>query len=245
MTNQNQQPSLMVTVPRFRALTADADGGVSVVELIRDATGGERLNLRDLDMVRVPTGGATQWLVPTASGEEARAYLIGVIVYWHTSRARWESAYTGTGTPPVCRSSDGVTGTGDPGGLCEVCPFARFGAAGERPECRVRRLLYVVQPDDLLPTIVSVPPTSIGPVKKYLLQLARSGLSHKQVVTRLELTRAKSRSGITYAQIVPTMVAQLPPADVERVRAYADALIHAVRGAPVPDEAFGLDHEDA
>lgn len=75
-----------------------------------------------------------------------------------TSRSRW---LKDDFTKPLCRSNDGVTGEGDPGGRCATCPMSKW-TDGKRPECGENRDLLVWD-------------WSINAF--YMLRLGRSGLT--------------------------------------------------------------------
>src|SRR4029450_12815372 len=88
--------------------------------------GGGVIELQDLDRIRMPTGGALTFEVPTPAGPESRPTITGVLVHVQQRRAYWAQAFdeTGGGTPPDCTSADGITGVGEPGGACARCPLA-------------------------------------------------------------------------------------------------------------------------
>lgn len=74
-----------------------------------------------------------------------------------TSRSMWEA---GNFDRPNCRSNDGITGVGNPGGSCAVCSLAQWNGT-ERPLCTQMSNLLVF--DHALQTC-------------YVLRLGRSGI---------------------------------------------------------------------
>jgi len=70
----------------------------------------------------------------TATKENYGKELRVVNVHYFKSRIRWQGEI---GEGMLCRSQDGVTGTGDPGGKCAVCEFASFrqDEKDTRPAC--------------------------------------------------------------------------------------------------------------
>src|SRR5262249_55737078 len=77
---------------------------------------------------------------------------------------------------------------------------------------------------DVLPTIVTAPPTSVRGVLRYLLALAKRGLRYSDVVTVLGLERAHSQTGIAFARLTCTMAGLLEPAQRARMRELIAAL---------------------
>jgi hypothetical protein len=186
--------------------------------------GGGALALQDLDRIKMPTGGSLAFTVPTASGDEQRRSLTGVVLDVTRHRAFWPGAFSGTGAPPACSSADGVVGVGDPGGLCADCPQAAFGENGEAPACRLTAECVVILDSDLLPTILVASPTSVPRVVKFLLSLAKRGLRYHDVLTSFGLERATSTSGIAFALLAPTMLRVLEPHERARMREIVAAL---------------------
>ena len=104
---------------------------------------------------------------------------------------------------PDCVSLDGQCGTGNPGGQCAACPFNQYESAaeGSGKACKETRTLLVLQEDELIPTVLRVPPSSIKELKQFLLRLAKKGLRLSHVASVLTLERDKSAGGITYSKI--------------------------------------------
>ena len=59
----------------------------------------------------------------------------------------------------------------------------------------------MLQEDELIPTVLRVPPSSIKELKQFLLRLAKKGLRLSHVASVLTLERDKSAGGITYSKI--------------------------------------------
>jgi len=200
------------------------------VNSIRDAMAenmaGEDVSAFDLPRIKVPGGGATSFSVPTLDGEQDMKELTGILAFAQPGRSWWEQSMeeSGGGSAPDCSSTDGVTGSkfGD----CSGCPHNQFGSArkGSGKDCKETRSLFLLQPDGALPTVVSVPPTSLKPLKQYLMRLCSAGLPFTGVVTRIALTKAKSATGITYSQMTFTMVGRLDGKQRQCISSYAAAL---------------------
>jgi hypothetical protein len=203
----------------------------------------------DLDRIKVPAGGGTTWTIPSLDGEVETKEFDGVIVAWKEPRAYWVESFssTGGGTPPDCSSEDSMLGVGDPGGDCLTCPFAQFGSATgddgkprDGQACRQMRLMAVIQQDDLVPLLLSAPPTSLQNLRRYFLRLASKAVPYYGVVSRFTLNKTKSKGGIDYAQIEANGVETLEPEDLDKMRAYAQALGSALERRPTVQE----DYED-
>ncbi len=200
----------LATLPRVAALVRENLGaGVGPLDLAR---------------IRIPAGGGLAWEYPTAAGPEPRSAFEGVILARQNARAFWATSLeAGSGNaPPDCRSDDGIYGVGDPGGDCSRCPFAQFGSkeGSNAQACKALVLLYVMVPGEMLPIVVVAPPTSLRPVKDYMLRLTSSGNAYWHVVTRFGLESSKNAGGIKYSQISLTMAGIL---DEPSQAALADA----------------------
>lgn len=221
------------------------DVGLERIRTIMDEVmGGRKLTIANLDRVRIPTGAATAWTVPGFTGEQVVPTLTGIIVAVRSTRAYWGTSFDEQpGQPPDCVSDDGLTGTGEPGGACETCPFAQFGSdvrrdgtAGRGCACREMRLLFVKTPQVWLPTVIVAPRTSIRPVQDYLLSLANYGYDYTGVVTEFALTKEKNEGGIAYARMKLTPKDVLPEEVARATHAYAQAIKPFLQTTRIPLE---------
>jgi hypothetical protein len=202
---------------KFMAMTSSA--------IIEENLGGESINPFDLDRIKVPSGGGLAWSVPTLAGEEVAKAIEGVIVYWRSTRSYWNTKFTGESTPPTCQSPDGLTGVGAPGGECKECPLSKWGSGVNGGQaCKAARLLFVMQKNNILPIVVSVPPKSIAPVKMFFRRLASNDVPYHACVTSLALMAAQNKKGLRYSQIVPSLVAPLPPEEAAISKAYSTTI---------------------
>jgi len=209
--------------------------------VIEENLAGQKISEFDLDRVKMPAGGGTSWEVPTLDGTEAVKELEGVIVYWKEGRSFWKEKYSGGSEPPDCSSPDAQFATGDPGVavptdehgrfICAQCPNAEFGTAendkgekGPGQACKLQRQLFLLTPKSLLPLVVSLPPSSVAPAKKYMLRLAGFSTPYSSVITKIALAQEKSQGGITYSQATFALGEKLTPEDAEKVREFAAKL---------------------
>lgn len=217
-----------------------------VAETIRQNLAGEEVSAADLTRIKVPSGGATSWSVPTPEGEESAKALEGVLIHVARRRAYWADP-TPTGNPPDCTSADCQTGHGLPGGPCADCPLNAFGSAaradgklGRGKACKESRLLFLLREGQSLPEVVVTPPGSLRITKQYLLKL---GAPYWAVLTRLELERTQNKDGIAFAQIKPSKAGTLAPEIAGQIRHYAEQLQTVFQSVTV--EAEDVEEEES
>lgn len=233
MTATQDPGTDLVPLDRF-AIARQDDAG----EVMRENIGDGGMTVFDLDRVKIPAGGGLAWSVPTLEGDEPQRTIAGVIVAWRDPRAFWGMSLdeSGGGSPPDCSSDEGIRGYGvygvgsadHPTGECRSCPMGQWGSAkdgtGRGQACKQMRLLFLLRETDVVPIAMFMPPTSLGPLKKYFLRLANRSLPYYSVVTELGLSKKSNKDGIDYAVVEPRVVGRLDAKDVERVKVYADSL---------------------
>lgn len=194
------------------------------------------INPNYLDRVSLPAGGATFWQVETVEGRESLAELTGIIIWRHTARRFWPERDSNS-EPPQCHSDDGQLGIGSPGGNCYTCPHNQWDSAGDGSKakaCTERRVLYLIRPSDVLPTVVDLSPSSIKGFEKYLVQLSSKGIPYFGAITAIGLTAEKGRQG-NYSLATFRMVHRLSPAEADQMRSLSRTIadITARRETPV------------
>jgi len=192
---------------------------------------GESFDMTDLQRVKVPSGGGKNWELPDGS---AAPKISGVIVVRQPVRAFWKERFseTGGGTPPDCTSDDLTTGIGDNGQeqgthSCLTCPMAQFGSAvndkgepGLGQACQQITRLFMLREGQMLPLLVSVPPSSAKACKQFAIHTASAGLPLWSVETELGLNQVKSQGGITYSKVTFKALRALEGAELEAVDRY-------------------------
>ena len=209
----------------YNVLHFDEDKLSGILTALKDNLGGQSITDRDLPRIVVPAGGMEVWAVPTSEKAEYHNTIEGVIIHTTTPRAYWEKKLDDSGrTPPDCSSADGMRGTVY--GSCVVCPYNQWGSDpdGNGKACREQRLLFMLTPGNLLPTVVQVPPTSIDTIKKYAINLATKAKSQWTVVTALGLTKVAAEP-FPYSRIVPNEVAEVPEELIQRVQVYRENML--------------------
>jgi len=211
----------------YKALSVPAQ---QLTSFLIQNVGQQGLKPTDLDRIKVPAGGGLAWEVPTLKGPESVNVLEGIILHFKDPRAYWKDSGT-TGTPPDCSSPDGLVGVGLPGGQCHKCPLAQFGTAvGKKGEptkgqaCKQTRMLLFLRQDDMIPMLISLPPTSIKPAKQYFLRLVANGYPFYGVTTQLRLEKMKNPAGDNYSVASLAMGRQLEPDELEKVQLIGQAM---------------------
>lgn len=224
------------TTNQFAILTSGPEQAASITAAMKENVG--EVGLFDLTAIRFPSGGGTTWEIETLTEPLAEKKLEVVILAAQDARVYYEAGMeeTGSGTPPDCSSPDGVTGLGNPGGSCADCPFAQWGSAndGRGKRCSQRKQALVLTKHSNLPYLLSVPPTSLKPLRQYMLALTGQGLPYYGVVTELSLVKAVSGGGVEYAQLVCKFLRPLTPEEREVANPYRAALQGLLTQLPPP-----------
>lgn len=225
---------------KYAALDLADKGEISHV--MEQNLGVDTITEFDLDRVNIPTGGGKNFSVPTLGENETQKTLTGIIVFWKKARAYWEIPYeeSGGGSPPDCRSDDGEFGIGNPGGLCAKCPLNEWGSAnkGDGKACKELRFLFMLTGEELLPLVVTLPPTSLTNIKKYFLRLASRNIPYYAVETKLSLQTTQNRNGIKYSEVAPQVVRRLTKEDAEKVWSYAESMKSVFETTTVSSEDY-------
>lgn len=214
----------------------------AAAELLAQNLAGEELSVSDLDRIKVPAGGGTNWTLTTVAGEESAKSIEGIILHVARRRAYWRNPNP-TNEQPDCSSTDCITGHGDPGGACAACPLNQFGTAtkqgggeGRGKACKESTLLFFLRQGAAMPDVVVVPPGSLKAVKHYRMKLP---VPYFSAVTRLELVRTTNKDGIAYAQIKPTYAGELPGEVASRVKSLAESFTGMFATAGVERDDVG------
>lgn len=218
-------------------LTTKAEYGVaingrSMSDVLRENIGGEGLSIYELDSVKVPAGGGTIWTVPTAEGEKGFKEIECVVVAKTMTRAFWlKSKEEGGDGSPDCRSSDTIHGealsTDGPGGACEKCPKSQFGSAskGRGQACKLQAHLALKIGDDMLPTMLTIPPSGLGAMKKeWLLRLAKVCKPFWSAVTAIGLKTEQNEAGTKYSRPTFRIVRMLSETECAEMADYVESL---------------------
>lgn len=193
MSNKNEE--LAIQTSGFLVL-ADFSRNETMAEELDGLEGG-------FDRVKIPAGGATMYELPGEEADEPEAVkeFSAVILYHHPVLQYYKEKYTGGSNPPDCGSFDGVTGEGEPGGVCAKCPLNQFGSGENNAKaCKNRRRMFLLREGELFPLILSLPTGSMKEFSRYIKRLLSKGKKSNMVVTRFSLKKATNSSGIAYSQ---------------------------------------------
>lgn len=223
----------------YRALSVPA---AQLTGFLMQNIGAQGLKPTDLDRVKVPAGGGISWEVPTLKGPESVNVLEGIVLHFKDVRSYWKTK--GLNSPPDCSSGDGLIGVGAPGGVCAKCPLAQYGTAQDEKgnpakgqACKQMRLFLFLRQEDMIPMLVSLPPTSLQPAKKYFLRLVANGLPYYGVTTQLRLEKAKNAGGTVYSMVSFAMGRQLEKEEFEKVQLIGQAMRQLFDGVTVEADA--------
>jgi hypothetical protein len=212
--------------------------------------------LREFDLIRtgIPAGGAQQWTIPDAGGEPLSVpELEGIIIFHGDRRAFWLKSFdeTGGGVPPDCSSINGRQGLGiirgeegqDPKPrACKTCPMAQWGSGNpENPEdnsqaCTQRKVVFIIRKGDILPMVIDLAPTSIGPFKQFAMQLTSRGIPFYGAIVGMGL-RVEADGGpsgkIRYSVVNPRLISRLDDETTRVMRSVREAIEPYVNRVPV------------
>ncbi len=152
------------------------------------------------------------------------------MVEYTTPRAYWEKPLEpGNVTPPDCSSPDGIRGTGDPGGLCHLCPMSKYGSnpreGSNGQACSEKRMLLLLRPDSILPLVVQAPSTSIRNVFDYTMNLANDQeMAFHHVYTQLTLEKVGG-GGLEYSKVNLKSLGPVSEEYIPRIEAYQASFI--------------------
>jgi hypothetical protein len=202
----------------YRALSPQ--GASDLQDLLDDHFGGKMPPVHKLDHVAIPTGGNIMWDIP--GFDKPQESFSGVILHRQPNRQLYRNPFgKGPKEAPICSSKDGIIGIGDPGGSCEDCPKSKFGPNNERPECPDKEDVYILRPNGLLPSILSLPSTSLKALTDYGMRLFNQGQFLYGVETTFSLERKQSKGGVNYSTL---KLAQAPTVISEEDRARFKAM---------------------
>lgn len=210
-----------------------------LLETVQSNIGDGQIGERQLDRVKMPSGGSTTWTVPTLEGDEDTKELEGVIVHSKLVRAYWQTSYDeGSGDDiPDCVSNDSSQAfppgefvpPADPHALggfaCQTCALAKFGSAedGRGQACQQKRLLFMLTRGDVLPIVIALSPTSLKPAADFMLRLTRAGKPYWKVGVKITLDKYTDPKPHARAVFVKSF--DLDDAEAEAIRSYRTALL--------------------
>lgn len=204
---------------------------------------GETLDFSMLPRIKMPAAGGQNWELPNG---DAVKELQGVIMLRQPVRAFWAAEFesSGGGTPPDCHSTDNVNGIGlygnfqgvmsatNPTGKCVTCPMDAWGSGHDNAKaCRQLTRIFLLFPDSVLPTVVTLAPASFKAAQQYVVGLGAMGQRYHEVVTGIGLIKAQSKGGIAYSEAIFRTIAPIEGEALAGLRAYRASLLPNLQAA--------------
>ena len=188
------------------------------------------------DRIKIPAAGSTAFEIPTDDPDkpEHADAIVGIVVYNHAYNAYWKDAYSGEVVTPDCCSVDAKTGKRSDGSMreCDSCPYNVFGseAGGKGKACKNMRRLYILQDGEVMPIILTLPPTSLKAWKDYVSKaIVMRKMRLRHVITRITLKKEQNSNGMAYSSAVFSLVSRIDPKEYTNIDKYAAELKASVQ----------------
>lgn len=222
-----------------KAMTKKKDSEVATINDVFDI----RENMEGVE-ARLPQIGiihqAQMFLMPDGSKVGAfKARILDV----SRANAYWEESFdsSGGGTPPDCFSTDGIKPAHSESmqsDACATCPQNQFGSDEQKTgkACKNMKRVHVIlsDQDNLIPFRLTVPPSNLKEVDKYITNLSGMGIPYQLVETIFSLRETKSKGGIKYSLLVLEAGAQVQHRESAlRFKAQRDEWLPIMRGQAV------------
>lgn len=207
--------------------------------------------------VKFPSGGGLVFEVPGDDEEDVVKEIIGVVVDQHPVNAYWAQKYNGEKNPPDCTSMDGKSGYAPDGANvpwsggsheCAGCPFNEYGTgtdekgnATQGKACKNMKRVALLREGEILPLIITIPPTSVKPWNKYIVGLTSKLKKPYGIVTRIKLEKDKNKGGIEYSKGVFSKVKDLSKEEVLHMQAYASGIKPVLRNVTIDVTDYNTD----
>ena len=179
---------------------------------------------------------AQAFLLPDGTTEKT---LTGTIMFHHKARGYWEVEGQQL---PTCSSMDGITGTDETGEQhsCATCPFNAWGSGkdGRGKACKEMRWIYVLQEGEIIPSRISLPPTSLGQFDAFVTALAQRKIAPIMKVVRIGLEKTE-RHGFTYSVLgQPEVLGDVERDKIVEMLKLRDSVVAAAKKAGIEAEDY-------
>jgi hypothetical protein len=197
----------------------------------------------EFDRVKIPSGGGLAFEVPGEDGSDMAKEIVGIIVDHHPVNAYWAEKFAGQNNPPDCSALDGKTGVTRSGERrpCNSCPHNDWGSDsdGVGKACKNMHRVYILRNEELFPLLLTLPPTSLKNFANYLAKrIVAKGKRSYEVLSKVALQKATSRTGITYSQAVFNLVGILSPDKTKQMAEYTKSIKPITRRLAVTAEEY-------
>lgn len=216
-------------------------------EAIQTNLGNESISGFDFERIKVPTGGSISWEMMDDDNEISYFHEVeGIIILIKPGRKFWEKGFDESeeNSAPDCTSDNLINGIptnpdsdGEYGGECNLCVMNTWGSGknGKGKACKEVRIIFFLQKDNILPTVLIVPVTSLKPLKKYLTRLTQKMKPYNSVITRFTLSKVKNDSGISYSEISFSKIEDIDIETKENVKEYGEDLRKAINNSSITE----------
>lgn len=224
------------------ALTTRPEVSLANLDALLDQEMGMALEGIDPRPPRIKVSREAQvFMMPDGTSVKA---LTGVITFNHKARGRWETE----GQPlPTCSSMDGITGT-DENGVQHPCAGCKYNAWGSGKDdrgkaCKEMRWVYFLQDDEIIPSRISLPPTSLGKFDTFISALVQKKKAPITKTVRLGLEKTE-RHGFSYSVLAqPEVLGDVPPERIVEILKLRDTAVAAAKKAGVTADDYDTSAE--
>ena len=206
----------------------------------------EGLGGPSFEFIKMPSGGGLVFEVPGIDAEnpDMEKEITGVIVDHHPINAYWIEKYAGGNEKPDCQSMDGKQGIGADGCIhdCASCVQNQFGSDGSGKSCKNMHRIYLLRSGEMLPMILTVPPTSLKGVKDYIQNIfIKRGLRPIEALTKISLKKDTNNDGIAYSKATFSLQDTLDGDSAAMVKEYAEGLKKVSRQVTFNNDEYAID----
>ena len=124
---------------------------------------------------------------------------------------------------------------------CNSCPMNEWGTAEDErgKACKNMHRLYIIREGEMLPLLLTLPPTSLKNLSDYIaLRIVSKGMRSYGVVTKVSLKKAQNAGGINYSQAVFSLAGKLSPEQTKAMAEYSQGIRSITRQLAVGAEEY-------
>ena len=88
--------------------------------------------------------------------------------------------------------------------------------------CKIRRKIYILRQNELIPVIYELPTSSLWSFSNYISYLFKSGKPSKSIITKFALKKAQNQNGLTFSQAVFSRERELTPEEIAVISGFAE-----------------------
>lgn len=196
--------------------------GITLSDILTNDLRGLNLQLK---RIKPPYEVARSFSIPLENDEfDVVESFIGVIAFHHELHEFHANPGSDFKKAPECFSYDGISGCGNPGGLCSTCPRRLYKKDFSKPVCKDKRRLYIIRPGELLPYELTIPNVSMQNFSLYLRHLIGQYQLPGRVVTRFSMKRQPNSVGVQVSKIFFDMVRPLDNEELAYIQSTAPAI---------------------